>query len=235
MYDVLCTHAVVRVQQRRIYMAFALGYGEIKGKSLKQLKGNWVSVWLASLAFGLIFIAGMITVVLIPIMIVALGGIKKFGKVKNQNNMYLGKSAKMEDTFDGLKHPAGAYCVGVARLFFWKSYSYSAYMFIKQETPDLCAKRCITASKNLMRGYKLKRFLLDLSFVFWYLLSFFTLGILLLFVRPYHKQARYNFYQSVKAGTITPIGKNNTPKAGAEIIAKEIAEYKAELAQEAKA
>ena len=71
-------------------------------------------------------------------------------------------------------------------------------MYLKQENPELGARQCVAKSVRMMDGWKWKRFLLDLSFIFWYILSIITLGILLIFVIPYHRQAQYNFYQNQK-------------------------------------
>lgn len=41
-------------------------------------------------------------------------------------------------------------------------------------------------SRNLMKGYKRKRFLLDLHFIGWFLLSTITFGIVGIYVLPYY-------------------------------------------------
>ena len=51
--------------------------------------------------------------------------------------------------------------------------------------------------------YKMKLFLLDLSFIGWYLLGSLVCGIGALFVVPYHEMARANFYESLRAGEMT--------------------------------
>lgn len=50
-----------------------------------------------------------------------------------------------------------------------------------------------------MDGYKMKLFLLDLSFIGWMILSVLTLGIGLLFLQPYMNTARAAFYEDLKA------------------------------------
>ena len=50
----------------------------------------------------------------------------------------------------------------------------------------------------MMRGYKGKLFLLDLSFIGWYILGALCFGIGILFVAPYVTLARTNFYFSLK-------------------------------------
>lgn len=89
-----------------------------------------------------------------------------------------------------------------------KAYAYALTEYIIQDDDfkekDLTA---ITTSKEIMEGYKLDLFLLDLSFIGWYILSIFTLGLLLLYVIPYHKQTRVEFLNVVKEQHFNSIGK----------------------------
>ena len=52
-------------------------------------------------------------------------------------------------------------------------------------------------SKNLMMGKKMKLFVLDLSYIGWYILSSLTFGILSLWVTPRHAIAQYAFFKDV--------------------------------------
>lgn len=80
-----------------------------------------------------------------------------------------------------------------------KSYSYSMCFYIQQQSPNKDWKYCLDKSKELMNGYKMKLFLLDLSFIGWYILGALCLGIGVLFVEPYHEMARANFYMNLVA------------------------------------
>ena len=53
-------------------------------------------------------------------------------------------------------------------------------------------------SRALSKGYKMKLFLLDLSFIGWYLLPTFTFGLAYIYVLPYKTLADTVFYQEVK-------------------------------------
>lgn len=53
-----------------------------------------------------------------------------------------------------------------------------------------------------MVGNKSDLFLLDLSYIGWYLLSILTLGILLLWVVPRHQTARTLFFNEIYYGSI---------------------------------
>ena len=66
--------------------------------------------------------------------------------------------------------------------------------YIQHDHPEMTETESITASKNMMRGHKWDLFVLDLSFIGWYLLAGLTFGILLIYVLPYHNAARTAFY-----------------------------------------
>lgn len=50
----------------------------------------------------------------------------------------------------------------------------------------------------MMNGHKMSLFLLDLSFIGWYLLCILTLGLGLFLVYPYHLTARAHFYEELR-------------------------------------
>ena len=65
----------------------------------------------------------------------------------------------------------------------------------------LGALAAIKRSRQMMKGNKWRAFVLDLSFILWYLLSFLTLGIVHFFyVRPYVQATNGELYQALKAG-----------------------------------
>ena len=80
-----------------------------------------------------------------------------------------------------------------------KSYSYCFAPYISMDNEELTAEECINESMKLTNGYKMKLFLLDLSFIGWYLLCIVTLGIAILWVVPYHEAARIALYEDIKA------------------------------------
>ena len=65
----------------------------------------------------------------------------------------------------------------------------------------------------MMKGRRLRLFLLDLSFIGWFLLTGVTFGIAGLYVIPYFKAADTEFYRELKADYIE---NQNNPKAGQE-------------------
>ena len=89
-------------------------------------------------------------------------------------------------------------------------YAYSQVEFILCDTLENqsyeSAFKIIRTSRQMMKGYKGKRFVLDLTFIGWYLLTAITLGIASIYVYPYVYTAQTLFYEAVlKEQDQTPI------------------------------
>ena len=87
-------------------------------------------------------------------------------------------------------------------LLFWipgivKGCAYSMAYYVSLDKPEMSGSDCITTSERLMEGYKWQLFCLELSFLGWFIVSFLTLGIGFLFVEPYYRLAKANFYESI--------------------------------------
>ena len=78
-----------------------------------------------------------------------------------------------------------------------KCYSYALTGYIRHDRPELNFSQTITESRRLMNGHKLDLFLLDLSFIGWYLLGSLCCGIGTIFVIPYHLLSRALFYEAI--------------------------------------
>lgn len=74
-------------------------------------------------------------------------------------------------------------------------YSYSQTIYILKDEPDLSAMEAINESKRRMEGKRGKLFLMQLSFIGWYLLGSFT-TFSHLWSYPYYKTTRAGFYES---------------------------------------
>lgn len=80
-----------------------------------------------------------------------------------------------------------------------KSYEYRLVPYILGECPDMERKEALALSGNMMHGNKWKAFVLDLSFLGWYLLNGLTLGILgVFYLNPYVCQTRAALYAALK-------------------------------------
>ena len=60
------------------------------------------------------------------------------------------------------------------------------------------AASIIKSSRQLMKGYKGKRLVLDLSFIGWFILVSITFGLVGIYVWPYYHAAQAHFYEALK-------------------------------------
>ncbi|MDP4160470.1 MAG: DUF975 family protein [Bacillota bacterium] len=74
---------------------------------------------------------------------------------------------------------------------------YSMSYYILKDNPNLTAFEALNQSKHLMVGFKFGLFRLYLSYIGWFLLGVITLGIAFIWVTPYFKTAKANFYQDL--------------------------------------
>ena len=80
-----------------------------------------------------------------------------------------------------------------------KAYEFRMVPYILGENPDISKEQAFALSGEMMLGNKGKAFVLDLSFMGWYILSGLTLGILgVFYVNPYVNQTDAALYQKLK-------------------------------------
>lgn len=79
-----------------------------------------------------------------------------------------------------------------------KTYSYSMAPFILADNPELTASEALSESIRIMEGHKFDLFVLELSFILWYILCLITSGIAYIYVRPYVRATITNFYNDIK-------------------------------------
>ena len=75
-------------------------------------------------------------------------------------------------------------------------YRYRMALYIMLDNPQLSALDCIRASKQMMDGRKGELFVLDLSFLGWYLLTLFP--FVTIWVTPYTSVTEVNFYLALR-------------------------------------
>ena len=78
-----------------------------------------------------------------------------------------------------------------------KSYSYAMAPYLLQDHPEMSASQAIDESMRIMDGNKMNLFMLDLSFIGWWLLVLVTFGLAGLFVHPYTMVASAAFYEDL--------------------------------------
>lgn len=80
-----------------------------------------------------------------------------------------------------------------------KWYSYRMVPYLLAENPDIDRKEAFLLSRRMMNGQKWRVFMLDMSFIFWHLLSMMTFGILgYLYLHPYTTAAGAALYISLR-------------------------------------
>ncbi|TCP21932.1 putative membrane protein [Scopulibacillus darangshiensis] len=79
-----------------------------------------------------------------------------------------------------------------------KGIAYSQVYFILKDHPDIQVNDAVTMSRRMMDGYKGKYFLMQLSFIGWWILSILTLGIGLFWLVPYIMASTASFYENLK-------------------------------------
>ena len=80
-----------------------------------------------------------------------------------------------------------------------KSYSYRMVPYILAEEPELSGSEAIDRSREMMNGNKWRAFVLDLSFILWYLFGALTLGIgLVFYVLPYVEATDAELYHAIR-------------------------------------
>lgn len=80
-----------------------------------------------------------------------------------------------------------------------KSYAYTLVPYILNDEPDLLPKEVLEKSTAMMDGHKWEYFKFELSFIGWFFVSLFTLGIAeVLYVRPYVSSAKVEYYKALR-------------------------------------
>ena len=103
-----------------------------------------------------------------------------------------------------------------------KSYAYSMAIYVQQDQPNKDWSYCLNRSKELTKGHKWDLFVLDLSFIGWYIVGFLCLFVGTLWVRPYYEMTKANFYLEL-------IKDDEPQEEEGEVIEGEITEKEAEV------
>lgn len=83
-----------------------------------------------------------------------------------------------------------------------KAYAYRMVPYILADNPNIGARRAIELSNEMTRGHKFDMFVLDLSFLGWYLLGMMALFIGVLFVDPYRHATEAELYLVLRTNAI---------------------------------
>lgn len=210
-------------QRRLLYMS---NY-EIRAKAREQLGKNIFSEqWLMALVVCLIVTAinGFASSVSLGIAMLILTGPLSVGVAKIFLSLARGANKiNIEDEFSGFKDFTENLLLGLLTsvfIFLWsllfvipgivKSYAYSMAYYIKVDHPEYTWRECLDESQEMMRGHKLDCFLLDLSFIGWFIVGALCCGVGTLWVIPYQRAARANFYESIRPFDVEQNSFNNS-------------------------
>ncbi|WP_312812639.1 DUF975 family protein [Sedimentibacter sp.] len=75
-----------------------------------------------------------------------------------------------------------------------KAYSYRMVPYILTENPNIGAEKAITLSRKMMDGHKFNTFVLDISFIGWYILGLLAFVVGVFFVYPYFYATEAQLY-----------------------------------------
>lgn len=77
-------------------------------------------------------------------------------------------------------------------------FRYELAFYVANDNEEYEVMACINESKDMMKGFKLKLFLLYLSFIGWGILSIITIGIGFLWLTPYINASKAVFYDNLR-------------------------------------
>ena len=170
------------------------------------------------MAFAIGLLVAVVFIVAFSLAIYAfLGGIVRCGECKFFCKARTGdvNFGYLFDNFQGGRYKKTAKVMFNTRvqIFLWsllfyipgiiKTYEYFLVPYLISENVDLSPKRAQEISKQTMNGEKWKLFVLDFSFIGWYLLGAIACGLGVLFVVPYYEATMAEFYTCMRAKMIS--------------------------------
>jgi len=184
---------------------------EAKLLAKQQIKGNILMLFLITLitsaivgaCAGILVVGWVASFVVVPSLML--------GVTMIYLNLAKGVTVDIARMFDGFQNVGPCvilYLLTGLFTFLWsllfmipgiiKGLSYSMGMYILAEHPEMSATQALDESKRMMRGHKWELFVLQLSFIGWFLLVPFTMGLLMIWLTPYIKMSTTNFYNCIK-------------------------------------
>ena len=188
---------------------------QLKAQAKEQIKGKIGVLIAVTLVIGAITAAASFLANLIPGVGLAVSIIVTPAFALSTIRIYLmvvrGGTPEVKNCFDGFDDFFSAFkvtlLVGIYT-FLWsllfiipgivKGYSYSMAMYVLADNKGKSARECIAESKAMMEGHKMELFVLDLSFIGWYLLCSLTCGLAALYVVPLLNATHANVYETIK-------------------------------------
>ena len=183
---------------------------ELRAQAWGVLSGKWGMAVVATLVYGVI--SGVLSFIpfvsWIATLLVSLP--LAYGFTIMLLNVVRGSDVQLETMGEGFKDYGrilGTMLLSSVYQFLWmlllivpgiiKGYSYALTPYLLKDHPELKFNAAIEESMRLMSGNKMRLFLLDLSFIGWFLLGLITFGIAFLWITPYWNTARAAFYEDL--------------------------------------
>ncbi len=186
-----------------------MDFSKIKNFAKTQIKARFGNVLLLTVAVMVVSgLAGStyIGAILAPVFALSL--------IQINIAVLAGRDAKLEEIFSGFKNWWGAIKVYFFQGLFtslWslifvipgivKACAYSQAMYIMGLDKSKGALQCLRESEQLMKGHKMRFFMLQLSFIGWWLLVGITFGIAAIWVVPYYNATMATFYIDIMPST----------------------------------
>lgn len=183
---------------------------ELRAQAWGVLSGKWGMAVVATLVYGVI--SGVLSFIpfvsWIATLLVSLP--LAYGFTVMLLNVVRGSDVQLDTMGEGFKDYGrilGTMLLSSVYQFLWmlllivpgiiKGYSYALTPYLLKDHPELKFNAAIEESMRLMSGNKMRLFLLDLSFIGWFLLGLITFGIAFLWITPYWNTARAAFYEDL--------------------------------------
>ena len=183
---------------------------ELRAQAWGVLSGKWGMAVVATLVYFVI--SGVLSCIpyvsYIAVLLVSLP--LAYGFTIMLLNVVRGSDVQLDTMGEGFKDYGrilGTMLLSSVYQFLWmllliipgiiKGYSYALTPYLLKDHPELKFNAAIEESMRLMSGNKMRLFLLDLSFIGWFLLGLITFGIAFLWITPYWNTARAAFYEDL--------------------------------------
>ncbi|MBL4624383.1 MAG: DUF975 family protein [Flavobacteriales bacterium] len=180
---------------------------ELRAMARASLDGNWGLAIGTFVVFSLVVSAASF----IPFGSLLITGPMSVGIALFSINISRNENAELGQIFHGFNKfgvALGAYILSAIFIFLWMllliipgiiaALSYSMVNYIIADEEEIGVMDALNKSKAMMDGYKMKLFLLALSFIGWAILCILTAGIGFLWLIPYIQVTVAKFYDDIK-------------------------------------
>ena len=163
---------------------------ELKSAAKEQIKGKIGVLFVITLIIGAIGAACAFIPVIGPIGALIITPAFEISMCMIYLKLTKDEEISVGDAFNGFNITGKAIWLAIITQFFtflWsllfiipgivKIFAYSMAPYILADDPELTANQALSKSKEIMNGHKFDLFVLQLSFLWWYMLSAITFGI----------------------------------------------------------